>query len=481
MDKKIKKLDYLLMFTMIYMLLPIIIFCISWLKPIYAIIIFIPLIIFLIKYYKKLFYLENDRNNKIDKKGMLIITFTLVLLGIWLYYSGVGGFSFQNSDYYKHNALIHDLINYSWPVKYNLSSGTGNLVYYIAYYLPAALFGKFFGFSSANIFLFVWTYIGIVIGIFWIFRVIKKISIIPAIFIIIFGGFDFFGYVLLNDSLPNLGSHIEWWATPLQLSSMTTLLFWTPHMFVPAIIMTPFLLHNTINTEKINPIIYLLMTYTFLWAPFVLVGLIPIFIYYFYKKFKIIDKKKLIPINVFIHCFILGVILILFILSNKSSTSSNGFLWDFVSFKLFFAKLITFYILEFGLSTIFILHNKCKNVNYVPLYISVLCLMIFPLLHIGEYNDFAMRATIPSIIIVFIYFCKTGVNIFKSNKKSFAIMIVLLMCFSVSSINEIVRSYKMPSGFSDSWTTLISDENKLKEQYISINNDKSLFNKYILK
>ncbi len=53
--------------------------------------------------------------------------------------SGIGGIGFQHYDWNKHNAILSDLVRESWPVGYTYYGRPVALVYYIAYYLPAAL------------------------------------------------------------------------------------------------------------------------------------------------------------------------------------------------------------------------------------------------------------------------------------------------------------------------------------------------------
>ena len=166
-----KKIDLLLLSTFLYLFLPIFIFCFTWIKTVYALLIFIPLIIFFVKHFSDVFY-KNEMKLVKTKRDIIILVITMIILVFWLYFSGIGGFTFQNNDWDKHNALLHDLINNPWPVRYEINGDIGYLVYYFAYYIPAALVGKVFGFSVANIFLFLWTYCGLIIGLFWIYRVI---------------------------------------------------------------------------------------------------------------------------------------------------------------------------------------------------------------------------------------------------------------------------------------------------------------------
>ena len=55
--------------------------------------------------------------------------------------SGIGGFARQSVDYVKHDEILGTLINMDWPCKLG-SHKYLYLIYYIAYYLPAACIGK---------------------------------------------------------------------------------------------------------------------------------------------------------------------------------------------------------------------------------------------------------------------------------------------------------------------------------------------------
>jgi len=73
----------------------------------------------------------------------------LVFALAWCFLGGQGGYFYQNSDFANRNGVLHDLVNYPWPVYYQSDSGGfgnhGNpfaLVYYICHWLLPALAGK---------------------------------------------------------------------------------------------------------------------------------------------------------------------------------------------------------------------------------------------------------------------------------------------------------------------------------------------------
>lgn len=96
---------------------------------------------------------------------------------IWCFWGGQGGYFYQNTDFANRNGVLHDLVNYSWPVYYQSGSGGfGNhgepfaLVYYICHWLLPALAGKAVlavtgaagaAWLAANFALFLWTSLGV--------------------------------------------------------------------------------------------------------------------------------------------------------------------------------------------------------------------------------------------------------------------------------------------------------------------------------
>ena len=91
------------------------------------------------------------------------------------WFSGVGEFIYSLQDHAIRRATLSDLVSYKWPVIYDYStqtnpdvikeigktSGKTALMYYFTYWMPAALFGKLFGRTAADVFLMLWTALGI--------------------------------------------------------------------------------------------------------------------------------------------------------------------------------------------------------------------------------------------------------------------------------------------------------------------------------
>lgn len=479
--------DVLLIITSIYLILPVLIFLVLWTKIYFPLIFVILLIWFIVSKKNEFKYINKV---KVKKRDWVKIALIMVIILIWLLLSGCGGFVRQTNDYQKHNAVIHDLINMNNPVEYKLENGeNGLLVYYIAYYLPAVLVGKVFGFLAANIFIFIWTFIGIAIGTFWIFRITNKISIISVILLILFSGLDFVGAGIMNGKQEILEiSHKEWWVSSeirVQLSSFTTLLYWVPHMFIPALIITPVIYFY--KDKKILDIIYILIVAIFLWSPFICIGIIPFLLYNIINELKRKGIKNLISVPMFILCLFITSILILYITSNNDNGSQMELLClkNNISLKRFIPYFMLFCILEFGI-LVYMLKTNIKDKNErVYLYITVAILTLLVSIYGGKYNDFAMRTTIPALIIIYIIFVKV-IFLEMKNKKVLIMFLIYIILMSYTSINEIGTRIKetthLGGQYADELKTLENfQDSDIKKQYISTSYKNTIFDKYIKK
>src|SRR3972149_5242277 len=146
---------WLFRFTYLYLTLPFIIFCMGWLRLSIA----IPVTALILWVLWQL--LKHSPDNLFPISNSQFPIYLLLLTGLWVFLSGVGGYAFQNWDHHWRNAVLRDLINYDWPVVYS-SAERGPfkmLIYYVGYWLPAALAGKLLGWKFAKFFLFFWTWL----------------------------------------------------------------------------------------------------------------------------------------------------------------------------------------------------------------------------------------------------------------------------------------------------------------------------------
>lgn len=239
MRKTIQINKYLLLAIYTYLCLPILIFLISWCKWYIG----IPaaavgcLSVFLcIREHGK----KNVSEKFLHKQDLFKCLLIVAVIMCWVGFSGVGGYVWQNSDHWWRNAMFDVLVAEEWPVTSVVNiDGTfqsRGFVYYIGFWLPAALIGKTFGLSAGYAAQYIWAVVGILLFYALICAWRKKILIWPLLLLIFFSGADILGTLLNSEENVRVfgTEHLERWAARYQFSGMTTQLFWVFNQAVPA-------------------------------------------------------------------------------------------------------------------------------------------------------------------------------------------------------------------------------------------------------
>jgi len=340
----------------------------------------------------------------------VLIFYVLLLSAGWTLISGIGGYSFQNWDFHFRNAVLHDLIDFSWPVVYQDHTV---LTYNLTYWLPSAIAGKIFGWDTANFIMFIWSWGGLILIFSLLLYRTKTFLIWPIIVFIFFSGMDILGIIINTGQFPSLGTHLEWWSInqiQIQYSSFTTQLFWVFHQAIPAWLITILLLNEPKRTNLL-PLFALCIPY----APFATIGLLPFVIYFFFRnKDKSDDKEvnknyklsyfvKTLRAGIKLHSLLIPLILFVvfggFYMINDGTQSDNGFILSNNNIELVLPYLL-FCLLEFGIICVFLFPKFRKEGLFILTVIILLCV---PLYRSGFSNDFCMRVSIPALIILCVY------------------------------------------------------------------------------
>lgn len=422
--ERIKRTIYILI------TLPFMVFTIGWLKWFWAVLMCLGLFMAVI-FGTHNFYEEN--NNKDIKKDITIsgkmLFFLLAIVAFWVWQSGIGGMWAQSEDFTYRNAIFRDIVLRDWPVIYPLTGHA--LVYYIGYWLVPALFGKmamFIGFEDDICFkvadgaLFIWTVLLLLVVFLLVFITLDisnpKKQIFAVLFFILFSGMDVWGNI--GYSLNSINYHLEWWAYEYQYSSFTTCLFWVFNQAIPAWIC----LLCILNEKSVKNFVFIGMMCLFN-APIPFAGLFVFCICIGSKQGIVLVKEK--KGNLFIKDIVsipntLGVILFFpviatYVLSNAAIQGSGAFrLSESIadtgevgsSTEIPFSNnpvvnYLSFILIEFGLYLILTAWKYRKSFVY---YVTSASLLIIPLLKIGGKKDFAMRASVPALLVVYLLVCK---------------------------------------------------------------------------
>ena len=330
----------------------------------------------------------------------------LVFALAWCFLGGQGGYFYQNSDFANRNGVLHDLVNYPWPVYYQSDSGGfgnhGNpfaLVYYICHWLLPALAGKLVlavtgtagaAWLAANFALFVWTGLGVFLVFCLLAVTLRPQSWVALLAVCVgfmaFSGLDIVGTVWMHQ---DVGFHIERWVGVNEYSSMTTCLFWVFNQTV-----VPWLMTLCVLNEKRVEHYALLGLLALPFGPLPFVGLavmclglgavrlvqsawagcLPAFWREVFSRQNLLVLAAILPV------------FFLYFSANAATTMQEGRFCFYLSGQeniqtgkeLF--ELVRFYMLECGVYLALVWRDYKK----VPLfYLTAASLMVYPLFRMG--------------------------------------------------------------------------------------------------
>ncbi len=485
--KKLNFENVFVIFGIAYLLVPICIFFLGWLKLFLGIVLTILFTFFGYKLYE---FLKVDTNNLFNKKSILYWTIALIVMCVWAFFSGIGGFSYQNDDFWARNAILRDLINYDWPAIYDLSiepSYVTNLLgnskvafsYYYIFWLPVALISKVFNlnWSVTNYILYVYVVFGLILTLYFINRKFKKCSYITLILLVSFSGLDVIRYLLRNGILPT-SEHIEWYGDfYYQYSSNTTQLYWVFNQSIMVwLIMSMF-----INVEN-HKYTLGLCALTFAYSPWAMIGLLPYMLVVFIKNIK----TSLNVVNVYTCLLMLIVFGSFYYCGNKGS---NPFHLSFIYFDSPYKAYLLFILLEFLIYIVLIGKNGFKYEYYV---VTLLSLLFIPFVQ-DESLNFCMRASIPAL---FMLMCYVERSMYENGMISKILLAIVLFMGAYTPFTEIYRSiankmywseYMIRDEVYSFGNTQYNGDDKedsikmISNQFFAYNYENSFFFKYLAK
>jgi hypothetical protein len=401
-------------FSLIYLALPIVLFLINWLNVFLGEIVFCLIAFGIYKIKKDLngagetFYLIKNKQDLY--KILLLSVFIFVILAAY----GVGGFTNQSTDYIKHNAIFKALTFEKWPVMIDQDSA---IVYYFGYYIVPALFGKIFGetfFVTQVLSLFL-----AVLGLFlvylnhWVYK--KDFKLYYLLIFLFFDGFDFIYNSIKNAAILPFFSY-EWYPHKLTHTSFGTSLVWVPQHAIIAWLAAMLIIND--KMLKFNGIICGLLI---MWSPFVAISTFPFVMYNYINA--LVEKRIKDVFNFYNFCIAipLGIIFILFFLSNaQGNTAVSGFIAKILPMKEAIYNIFICLFFTVGI-WLFVISKKSYNNPYF--LISLISLVVFPFFWLGECNDLAIRGAHMSFFLVML----EVINTFEKAKDKKKIIIAVMV------------------------------------------------------
>ncbi len=428
--------------TILYLAIPFIIFCMGWLRLSVA----IPTVAIILWATWQL--LKQDSLTQLPTPNSRFPYYLLLITFTWILLSGVGGYTFQNWDHHWRNAVLHDLINYDWPVFYSTpeSGPVKMLVYYVGYWLPSALVGKLLGWQAANFFLFLWTWLGVTLVALHLASALKTSPVKTILLLIFFSGMDALGTLFLAPEYPTLFpamTHLEIWNGSLQYSSFTTQLFWVFNQAVPAWLCIAAIAslsgsegsllptHETLRFVQSDTRgkLFFIWSLCFFFAPLASIGLLLYLLIELIKQNDFESPFKNLRWDILLAAVIIFLLSAFFFTSNTAA-QSRGFQ------SLAIKDFLIFFLLEGGILWLLLAPAKWRDPRWM---VTGVLLLVIPFIQLGSGNDFVMRA---SIAPLFYLMMMVGETIFQKTNPYFLrfTFYALLLLGSLTPLYEINRS-----------------------------------------
>lgn len=425
----------------ILMLIPTIVFFLGILKPLLGLLFSVILLIGFC--YHILKDIKDEPILSIQFGGLVVI---IVVSCLWVMLTGIGGFALQRADIHWRNVYLHDFSNYTWPVS-SPELGFQTAYYWTIWLLPG-LVGKVFGFVGANITMYIYASISIILTELLVcsFLQVKtaKKAFITILALIFFGGVYIIGalYCWIINVRGGIVESFGWADGSIlghQFTNPTGLLLWVYNQTIIAWLATALFL----NEKQLKSLAFLGLC-IFPTGPFPFVGFFFLAIIWATAEgIKYLREKKgaLLVKDIFSIPNICAIVSIFFVFlfffkASPALEGEKGFGWFYARHYhdiKFWIRMFVFCVTEFLLYAVLIYKENKRDILFWALIVS---LVFIPFIRVGSGRDFAMRACIPGLFVLYTLILKTLFsNTVLTTRK--VMLIICLVFASESSISDI--------------------------------------------
>ena len=367
-------------------------------------------------------------------RGLLFLAGIAILIFLL---GGEGRLFYANADWQVRDAVQHDLTLYPWPYAYNFEGQIELIRAPIGMYLIPAIVGKAFGPKAVDAALLIQNslLLTLLLGLGSTMFVDTRAKIRALVVVVFFSGMDIIGQLLRsNASGEPLPDHLERWAGS-QFSSHITQAFWVPqHALAGWFGALLFLLwrERRISLGQMYAPVPLLM----LLSPLGVMGTLP---FAAYAGIATVLRRELKAGDVLLPALttILAAPAILYLGAAGESVGIHLLQMNFVMYLLF--EILEVVPFAAGVALI----NRSNRSELATLLLVGACLVIAPLVQIGEGMDFTMRVSIPALAILAVQVAWSLDRAARSggdHRPARMMLIVTLLVGSVTGAFEIARA-----------------------------------------
>lgn len=442
--------------SLIYLVLPVLIFFVGYLKPIWAILfsaVTIACSILLIRNAKVTDQvpLASDERSVTVKISCFLFLIPFVLILVFL--GGIGEFSWCLADHNVRYAVLNDLVEYKWPIIYDFSTqhnpavaealgdGRAAFAYYFIFWMVPALIGKAFGILAARIAICLWSALGLILIALGAMLLYGKQSKFLFVALMLFAGFDIFPY--LYQQFSGFGSTWEDWTLHFRVVGNFYQIMNVFNQSIPGWLITVLLLlcANSRNLGFMGSLM-------FCYSPWAAIGLLPMCIVKLFADNRGLDRKKVIRNIITVGNLAAPVIFFVcfapLYLANSNARYDSGLIWKFYDNKTnMIIDYIAYCVFEFGIWALIIFKKYKKEPMF---YAAIATLMILPVYKMTGTNDLLMRGSMAPLFTIALFAVMYVTDHFnemceKDNRRVKPRLVVLAFFVAAyTSINFIITS-----------------------------------------
>ena len=413
----------------LYLLIPNLLFFLYWTRPGVAVVGIGFLIWAYVRHCKGDALMPTENN--LGVKDMSTISLLAFLLTV---FSGVGGLWEQMFDHWGHNAKLYDLFLHEWPLSY--PQGGPAYSYYFGYYLVPALISKGSG-SINETALFLWTFVGVGLGLAWVYVVLEG-KLLYLLICLSFGGF----FIFLFNIFCKYESRTYVIVTPLleQLRS-------APNQIIPTLIVGGMLVYLIKIKGDLQEVV-LPNCLALWWAllPALTMGLLVGVL--ILRQWRLMGitwpsgfTKIVLPLVVSLP--------VLALFTSSSGVSDSGFVWELGQRKSFLFNYLLFFVPNLAtlyLSWVVLRRGRPASMPAYPFLLTLALLLLLPLYRLGRYNDLVLRGVMSYTLVAGLYVLiplagePSYYTLLATIKKSvLGFVVVLLMLFSLVGMGKMMK------------------------------------------
>lgn len=389
----------------VYLLLPFILFLAGWLK----LWISVPLISCIATSLGIMIFDGSSGGSGFRwKQSLRLAGVTAGLSLAFALLTGVSDWIPQSADYLKHNLILGDLIEKSWPVRYAGEGGGHFLCYGLGYYIVPAAMAKAFGDVHISSFVFAWATSGIFLAFIGLGRGFKRYPVPGILLFLLCSGLGVFWHLAKSGPVQSLAGSVSgsWLQANLMdlglytsnLDSFTRIFYQPQHGIVGWL--GGLAIYEMVFIRKRWTEATLVLAATFFWSPITSLGLSVIF------AAALIQNHRNLKWNPVIHLVTTTAIMAIMTAYYLPHIpiAEKGFIWQFspgLSWLPWYLLFLLFFVL-IPVSSIAWLERAHPYLGQMkPVVIGMtLLLVLSPLFKFGQLGDLRMQISGPAFLFL---------------------------------------------------------------------------------